>query len=69
MCRLPRILGLLALVCLIAPPALAQTPTVTAYFDQALTVRTMDCPGPVLDTLYVVAEGFNTLISAAEFLL
>jgi hypothetical protein len=44
--------------------ALAQTPKITVYFD---TGRAKDCPGPGIDTVTVVAEGFDALLSGAEY--
>lgn len=55
----------MVVVCLVAAPAASQT--VAVYFDEALTMRAMDCPGPGLDTLYVVAEDFNILFTGMEF--
>ncbi|UCH83088.1 MAG: T9SS type A sorting domain-containing protein [Candidatus Latescibacterota bacterium] len=66
--------GLVAVmaICLFAAaPAIGQTPSdgkITVYFDEALTQRAMDCPGPgMLDTLYVVAEDWNTFLVGAQF--
>lgn len=42
-------------------------PTISVYFDEAHTIRSKDCPGPGLDTLYVVAEDFNTFLSGFDF--
>jgi hypothetical protein len=53
--------GLLASVCL------AATPTVSVYFDEALTVQAMDRTDPGKVTLYIVAEGFNAKINAIEY--
>jgi len=52
---------------MIATPGLAQMPKVSVYFDAAYTQTEMDCPGPSLDTLYVVAENFGTFINGLEF--
>jgi len=60
-------IALLAVLCLAASNAAGQDPTVTVYFDQALTQRTMECPGPGLGMLYVVAENFNCFMAAIEF--
>lgn len=57
--------ALMVVVCLVAAPANGQM--VKVYFDEALTMRAMDCPGPGLDTLYVVAEDFNILFTGMEF--
>lgn len=40
---------------------------VVVYFDAALTQRSADCPGSVLDTLYVVAENLGSFITAIEY--
>jgi hypothetical protein len=53
--------GLLASVCL------AATPTVSVYFDEALTVRAVDRMDAGEVTLYIVAEGFDSKISAIEY--
>jgi hypothetical protein len=57
--------ALMVVVCLVAAPASSQT--VKVYFDEGLTMRAMDCPGPGLDTLYVVAEDFNMFMVGLEF--
>jgi DNA-binding beta-propeller fold protein YncE len=47
------------------PPAVGQ---VALYFDEDLTQRDADCPGPgVLDTVYVVIEDLSSFISGAEY--
>jgi hypothetical protein len=57
--------ALMVVVCLVVAPAASQT--VAVYFDEALTMRAMDCPGPGVGTLYVVAEDFNYFLSGIEF--
>jgi hypothetical protein len=48
-----------------------QIPTLTIYFDAQLTQGHQPCPNPpdslVEDSLYVVAENFNTWFSAMEY--
>ena len=55
-----QMLGLIfiAVISLLAWSAVAGTPAVTVYFDEALTMRSVDRLGPGLHTLYIVAEGF-----------
>lgn len=49
-------------------PAVAQTPTVSIFFDQNLTRMDKDCPvGGGLDSLFVVGLNFNTFMSAIEY--
>jgi len=64
---------ILIAVCLslIATAIFAQTPTVSVYFDDYYNLMEGYCPpgpvGSVLDTVYVVAEGFNMWMSAIEY--
>ncbi|MFQ5510368.1 MAG: hypothetical protein ACE5EO_00835 [Candidatus Krumholzibacteriia bacterium] len=45
----------------------AQTPTVRLYFDTALTAESKNCPpAGGLDSMFVVAQQFNDLISGLE---
>ncbi|MEE9270944.1 MAG: T9SS type A sorting domain-containing protein [Candidatus Krumholzibacteria bacterium] len=60
-----RVVTLCVGVCCLVSTALAQTPTITVYFD---TGRATDCPGTgVVGTVTIVAEGFNALITGAEY--
>ena len=45
----------------------AQEPEFNVYFDEALTVTSMDCPGLGLDTLYVALENANASVNGAQF--
>jgi len=47
--------------------AVANTPTVTVYFDEAMTMRSVDHWSPGLHTLYIVAEGFDAQLMAIEY--
>lgn len=60
-------LVLLTLATICVSSAVAQTPTITVYFDGGYSQRVKDCPGPGLDTLYVVAENWGAYLSAMEF--
>jgi hypothetical protein len=62
-------LAVLVVVSFAVVPAAAQTGTVTVYFDEDWTMRSMDCPGPGLDTLYVVADGFAAFLGGIEFMI
>ncbi len=42
-------------------------PLVRVYFDENFQHDFLDCPGQIIDTLYVVAENFNTYLSAIEY--
>jgi hypothetical protein len=54
-----------------ACPASSQTPYLQIYFDSDLSELCANCPnapsGSVLDTLYIVAIGFDAYISAIEY--
>jgi hypothetical protein len=63
---LAAVLGAVVL-CLGAAPATGQTGTLTAYFDPAWTQRTAECPGPVVGSIYIVAENWNYFLSGIEF--
>ncbi len=53
---------------LIAPMSVhAQVPTVSVYFDAALQNQSTVCPGPGVDTWYVVAENFPNPVEAMEY--
>ena len=51
------------------PDAFAQTPAVQMFFDEQFQVPAMECTGAVLDTLYVVANGFDAQIVDIEYLI
>ena len=58
----------MALILVWAVPVAAQVPTVTVYFDKALTQDSQDCQGiGTIDTLYVTAAGLGDFITAIEF--
>lgn len=59
--------ALVSLLCLAVGPAASQNGTITVYFDENFTQRAMDCPGPGIGTLYVVAEGFDVFFAGMEF--
>jgi len=44
-------------------------PWVKVYFDEDLQYDQLDCPGPGLDTLYVVVEYFGSYISGVEYMI
>lgn len=47
--------------------SLAQTPTVRIYFDTGLTAQSKNCPpGGGLDSMFVVAQAFGSLIGGLE---
>ena len=50
-----------------AAPAAAQNGTLTAYFDPGWTERTGECPGPVVGSIYIVAENWDFFVSGIEF--
>ncbi len=56
----------------LAPASLAQVPSIGIYWDEALQRRSMEsCPaalyGTVVDTLYVVADGFDMAMASIEY--
>lgn len=57
----------IAFVSLLASVSVAGTPTVTVYFDEAMTMRSVDRLGPGQHTLYIVAEGFDAHLTAIEY--
>jgi hypothetical protein len=57
----------IAVISLLLSGAVASTPTVTVYFDEALTMRSVDRMSPGLNTLYIVAEGFDAKLMAIEY--
>jgi hypothetical protein len=69
MCKRVFITGFaLLLVTLCIAPASAQVqPFIGAFFDEALTQETKDCPGAVLDTLYIGLYNANSFIVGAEY--
>ncbi|UCG50537.1 MAG: T9SS type A sorting domain-containing protein [Candidatus Latescibacterota bacterium] len=56
-----------AVVSLLASVSVASTPTVTVYFDEAMTMRSVDRLSPGQHTLYIVAEGFDAFLTAIEY--
>ena len=56
-----------AVLSLAAGPAAGQNGTLTVYFDPAWTQRTGECPGPIVGSLYVVAENFDMYVAGIEF--
>jgi hypothetical protein len=57
----------IAVISSLAWGAVADTPTVTVYFDEALTMRSVDRLSPGLHTMYIVAEGFDAQLMAIEY--
>ena len=46
----------------------AQAPTIRVYFDEDMTMMSMDCPpGGGLQTLYLSAQGFSAYITGVQF--
>ena len=60
-------LFLFAVIGLLTSIAVAGIPTVTIYFDEALTVQSVDRLSPGQHTLYVVAEYFDAYLTAIEY--
>jgi hypothetical protein len=58
---------MVAVVSLLASASVAGTPTVTVYFDEDLTMRSVDRMNPGLQTLYIVAEGFDAQLTSMEY--
>lgn len=56
-----------AVIGLLASIAVAGTPTVAVYFDEALTIQGVDRLSPGQHTLYVVAENFEAYLTAIEY--
>ena len=67
MTRYLRGLVFVAVVGLLASAAVAGTPTVTVYFDEALTMQSVDRLSPGQHTLYIVAEGFDAHLTSIEY--
>jgi hypothetical protein len=61
------VLMFIVAISLTASAALSDTPTVTVYFDEALTAQSTDFLKPGLNTIYVVAEGFDAKLTAIEY--
>jgi hypothetical protein len=61
------LVSIVAAVGLLASTVFAGKPTVTVYFDEALSRASGDCLKPGLNTLYVVAEGFKANLTAIEY--
>jgi hypothetical protein len=57
----------ITVVCLWVSVSVAGTPTVTVYFDEAMTAKSVDQLSPGEHTLYVVAEGFDAHLVALEY--
>jgi hypothetical protein len=57
----------LAAVLGLAVSSAAAQPIITVYFDENFTQQEMDCPGPGLDTLWVVAENFDQFLTGFQF--
>jgi hypothetical protein len=55
------------LIGLCASVMAAGTPRVSVYFDQSLTMRSTDGWGAGVQTLYIVAEGFDADLTAIEY--
>lgn len=56
----------LAAVLLVGVSSVSAQPSVAVYFDDINTESAV-CPGPMLDTLYVVAQNFNNFLGAIEY--
>jgi hypothetical protein len=61
------VLMFIAVLTLSVSAPLADTPTVTVYFDEALTTQSTDFLRPGMNTLYVVADGFEARLTAIEY--
>lgn len=59
--------AIVGIVGLLAPVSLAGTPTVSVYFDEALTKRTLNREDAGKVTLYIVAEKFDADLTAIEY--
>jgi hypothetical protein len=60
-------LMLVAVITMLASASFAGKPIITVYFDEALSLPSVDCLRPGLNTLYVVAEGFDANLTAIEY--
>ncbi|UCH85239.1 MAG: T9SS type A sorting domain-containing protein [Candidatus Latescibacterota bacterium] len=56
-----------AAVSLLVSSVVASPPTVTVYFDEALTMQSVDRLSPGEHTLYIVAEGFDERLRSIEY--
>jgi hypothetical protein len=65
--RLTQGLFCVVIVSLLASVSTAATPRVTVYFDEAMTIRSVDRLNPGQHTLYVAAEGFDAPVTAMEY--
>jgi hypothetical protein len=61
------VLMVIAAIGLMASASAAVTPTVTVYFDEALTTQSTNYLKPGLNTIYIAAEGFDAHLTAIEF--
>jgi hypothetical protein len=61
------LLMLVAVIMMSASASFAGKPMVTVYYDEALSQASVDCLTPGLNTLYVVAEGFEARLTAIEY--
>ncbi len=57
----------IAVITLLASVSVATTPKVAVYFDEALTLRSVDHSGKGLHTLCIVAEGFDAQLTSIEY--
>lgn len=65
--------GVFLLLVVLASASLAQVPNIAIYSDEMLQNRDiLSCPdappGSVIDTLYIVADGFNMAMASVEFM-
>lgn len=62
---------IILLITIAGVPAYSQAPRLQIYFDSALSELCSNCPNApplsAIDTLYIVAEGFNAYITAIEY--
>ncbi len=59
--------GLLLLAVCILPTSAQVQPYIGVFFDEFLTQETKDCPGAVLDTLYVALFNANGLVTNVSY--
>jgi hypothetical protein len=59
--------ALLLLTLCIAPASAQVQPFIGAFFNEGLTEETKDCPGAVLDTLYVAMYNANAFVIGAQY--
>lgn len=64
-------IGLTLCLLFVAGAAIAQTPYIMVYYDDFYTVGNKDCPtglpGTIIDSVYVVAQQFNSWFVAVEY--